>query len=227
MEGVVVGAACVNASLAQVVVNEVISDCNGSHNFQAIDLADLQIIGKLTNNSIFDTPSSLITHELTEAMGVASGLSFNTAHGQAITYQDNVLTDEKKGTRDTAIGSRMLPIGVDPQATKIYFDTAYYTKSPTEQQILFPWIDPSGGKGWEILVLTSPNGFDIADIKSGIFDSGIPWSGKDVNITVDSISYVSAELAPTSVPEPFTIVGTLIGGTAAFRMRKKLKAINK
>lgn len=30
-----------------------------------------------------------------------------------------------------------------------------------------------------------------------------------------------------SVPEPFTIVGTLVGGTAALRMRKKLKASNK
>ena len=29
----------------------------------------------------------------------------------------------------------------------------------------------------------------------------------------------------TAVPEPFTIIGTLIGGTAAFRIRKKLKAI--
>jgi hypothetical protein len=29
------------------------------------------------------------------------------------------------------------------------------------------------------------------------------------------------------VPEPFTIVGTLIGGTAALRMRKRLKATNK
>jgi hypothetical protein len=29
----------------------------------------------------------------------------------------------------------------------------------------------------------------------------------------------------TSVPEPFTIIGTVIGGTAAVRMRKKLKAI--
>lgn len=29
---------------------------------------------------------------------------------------------------------------------------------------------------------------------------------------------------PTEVPEPFTIIGTLVGGTAAFRMRKKLKA---
>jgi hypothetical protein len=31
--------------------------------------------------------------------------------------------------------------------------------------------------------------------------------------------------APPAVPEPFTIIGTLIGGTAAFQMRKKLKAI--
>jgi hypothetical protein len=29
--------------------------------------------------------------------------------------------------------------------------------------------------------------------------------------------------APTSVPEPFTVIGTLVGGTAAIRMRKKLK----
>ena len=32
---------------------------------------------------------------------------------------------------------------------------------------------------------------------------------------------------PTAVPEPFTIVGTLVGGTAALRMRKKLKSNDK
>jgi hypothetical protein len=31
----------------------------------------------------------------------------------------------------------------------------------------------------------------------------------------------------TAVPEPFTIVGTLIGGTAALRTRKKLKSSGK
>lgn len=31
----------------------------------------------------------------------------------------------------------------------------------------------------------------------------------------------------TNVPEPFTIIGTIIGGTAAVRMRKKLKITNK
>jgi hypothetical protein len=35
------------------------------------------------------------------------------------------------------------------------------------------------------------------------------------------------QLASTPVPEPFTIIGTIVGGTAAFRMRKKLSAGNK
>jgi hypothetical protein len=30
-----------------------------------------------------------------------------------------------------------------------------------------------------------------------------------------------------AVPEPFTVIGTIVGGTAAFRMRKKLAAANK
>lgn len=34
-------------------------------------------------------------------------------------------------------------------------------------------------------------------------------------------------VSPTAVPEPFTIVGTLIGAGAAFRMRKRLKVTNK
>jgi hypothetical protein len=46
--------------------------------------------------------------------------------------------------------------------------------------------------------------------------------------TVPSLSLVGAlnsgAVTSTAVPEPFTIIGTLIGGTAAFRMRKKLKA---
>jgi hypothetical protein len=35
---------------------------------------------------------------------------------------------------------------------------------------------------------------------------------------------VTAANAATAVPEPFTVIGTFIGGTAALRMRKKLKS---
>jgi thermolabile hemolysin len=34
-------------------------------------------------------------------------------------------------------------------------------------------------------------------------------------------------VAPTAVPEPFTIIGTIVGGTAALRLRKKLKAMDR
>jgi hypothetical protein len=38
---------------------------------------------------------------------------------------------------------------------------------------------------------------------------------------------VAGSLASTAVPEPFTVIGTLIGGTAAVRLRKKLKFAQK
>ena len=46
-------------------------------------------------------------------------------------------------------------------------------------------------------------------------DTGLPSGGRFV-----------AQASPTAVPEPFTIIGTIIGGTAAFRMRKKLASKN-
>jgi hypothetical protein len=48
----------------------------------------------------------------------------------------------------------------------------------------------------------------------------------------DSNGYVTVAagyngfVSATAVPEPFTIIGSIIGGTAAFRMRKKLKSTN-
>jgi hypothetical protein len=44
--------------------------------------------------------------------------------------------------------------------------------------------------------------------------------------TISGAGNITA-VASTSVPEPFTIIGTLVGGTAAMRMRKKLKFVNK
>ncbi|WP_310485548.1 PEP-CTERM sorting domain-containing protein [Chamaesiphon sp. VAR_48_metabat_403] len=43
---------------------------------------------------------------------------------------------------------------------------------------------------------------------------------------LDNFRFGTANAA-TAVPEPFTIIGTLVGGTAALRMRKKLKAAGK
>ncbi len=42
-----------------------------------------------------------------------------------------------------------------------------------------------------------------------------------------SYSITLSPTNPLGVPEPFSVIGTIVGGTAAFRMRKKLANINK
>jgi hypothetical protein len=44
---------------------------------------------------------------------------------------------------------------------------------------------------------------------------------------LDNFRFGTVGAAATSVPEPFTIIGTLVGGTSALRMRKKLKSARK
>jgi hypothetical protein len=47
------------------------------------------------------------------------------------------------------------------------------------------------------------------------------------SLEVANLGNANTLVPGAEVPEPFTIVGTLVGGTAALRMRKKLKATNK
>jgi hypothetical protein len=63
---------------------------------------------------------------------------------------------------------------------------------------------------------------------SGIAKS-VDFGGTANQIVFDDITIGSATAGGggQEVPEPFTIIGTLIGGTAAFRMKKNLKSTNK
>ncbi|WP_373538664.1 PEP-CTERM sorting domain-containing protein [Chamaesiphon sp.] len=82
----------------------------------------------------------------------------------------------------------------------------------------------------------NPDGLFHARAQSGFGDltttlvsfedlAGGPFDYNDLSFTIASTRTVAP--ASTAVPEPFTIVGTLIGGTAALRMRKKLADANK
>jgi hypothetical protein len=56
----------------------------------------------------------------------------------------------------------------------------------------------------------------------------VDFGGTANQIGFDNITLGAAiPTSSTSVPEPFTIVGTLMGGAAALRMRKRLKVTNK
>ena len=59
-----------------------------------------------------------------------------------------------------------------------------------------------------------------SNFTSGDLDASAP------NVALGMALYYDAPIVPTptAVPEPFTVIGTIVGGTAALRMRKKLKS---
>jgi hypothetical protein len=82
--------------------------------------------------------------------------------------------------------------------------------------------------------------FDASgNLFSSVYSEGIyKYTPSGVRTTFATANYVgnyyglafdssNASNPTTAVPEPFTIFGTLIGGTAALRMRKKLKSSGK
>jgi hypothetical protein len=77
-----------------------------------------------------------------------------------------------------------------------------------------------------------PNGDFSPFLPIGVSFSGVARS-VDFGGTANQIGFDNITLgaaipnSPTSVPEPFTIVGTLIGAGTALRMRKRLKVTNK
>lgn len=65
------------------------------------------------------------------------------------------------------------------------------------------------------------NGLDIVNVEAEAFT----FSDANQDPTVfggGTYGFTIAPIAATAIPEPFTIIGTLVGGTAALRMRKKL-----
>jgi hypothetical protein len=72
-----------------------------------------------------------------------------------------------------------------------------------------------------------PNGaYPGGKLSDGFTNTG-DFFGRNSAYAFDILNVTSASTAATAVPEPFTIVGTLIGGTAALKMRKRLKITNK
>lgn len=72
----------------------------------------------------------------------------------------------------------------------------------------------------------SSGGSSVVVNSRGNLISTVPSLASVPNVYTLTGTISQAGTPATDVPEPFTIVGTLIGGTAALRMRKKLKANN-
>jgi hypothetical protein len=110
-----------------------------------------------------------------------------------------------------------LPAGVTALGSDIMTYTPYGES--------FGQIILSTGEVFSSNSLPYPNrqfvGFvSTTDIASVTFNTGAS------NAILDNFRFGTGSNNATSVPEPFTIIGTLIGGAAAMRMRKKLKVRN-
>jgi hypothetical protein len=87
--------------------------------------------------------------------------------------------------------------------------------------------------GWPLMFGTYDDGDNNTSVGYAFsFNNSPQWTigdnayeQSDPNGLMNIFAYQSP--SPTAVPEPFTIIGTLVGGSAALRMRKKLKSDNK
>ncbi len=81
------------------------------------------------------------------------------------------------------------------------------------------------------LVFDADGDFFVADRDSGnVYNFAPDGSVRNIFSGFDqpfALAFAPDAPAPTAVPEPFTVVGTLIGSAAAFRMKKRLKVTNK
>jgi hypothetical protein len=114
------------------------------------------------------------------------------------------------------------PTALDFSASTI----AYSSLSPLLKQVFFIGDGLTGtGTGTQQSIVV-PVG--ATRLFLGTAD-GFQWNNNTglftVNVTAIP-STIPAAAAATDVPEPFTLVGTLVGGAAALRLRKRLKATN-
>jgi hypothetical protein len=77
----------------------------------------------------------------------------------------------------------------------------------------------------QALTVDALSGFQTFNFSNFTNLAKVEWNSGGSIPQFDNINVSAA--STTSVPEPFTIIGTVIGGTAAVRMRRKLKQAGK
>jgi hypothetical protein len=113
--------------------------------------------------------------------------------------------------------SSVAPSALDFSTTS---SQAYLSLSPLLKQVFFIGDGLTGtgsGNQQTVVVPTGATRLFLASV------DGFEWNNNSGQFTVNVLAISQSTL----VPEPFTIIGTIIGGTAAFRMNKKLRSTAK
>jgi hypothetical protein len=109
-----------------------------------------------------------------------------------------------------------------PTGSRFLYSPAVSTGTGVGRSNFNIYINPSFGG-------TFTNGSDVTNLNFTSFSFDVD-NFDNTNLTLNPSpngSFSLVATVPAAVPEPFTIIGTIIGGTAAFRMRKKLSSSTK
>jgi hypothetical protein len=152
-----------------------------------------------------------------------SGVNFNSPALYVANQPSSTLFDWGSGAVLADITGRAsllvtLPSGVTAFGSDIMSFNAY--ASPFN-------ISLSTGQTFNLNSLNYPNR-KFVGFTSDTAITSISFTATAGNTLLDNFRFGTASpAAATSVPEPFTVIGTLVGGTTALRMRKKLKSARK
>jgi hypothetical protein len=146
-----------------------------------------------------------------------NSVNFSSAQVQTV-YDPGYFPPLDFGSGAILVGINSITVTLPSGITAVGSDIMTYTPYGGSFGIIL-----STGESFSANTLSYPDrqfvGFiSTTDIASIVFTTGAS------NAILDNFRFGTGSNNATSVPEPFTIIGTLIGGTAAVRMRKKLKS---
>lgn len=172
--------------------------------------------GNFATNFVADTPTTTITFTDVTTGNTNAGINYfglffsSLDSGNQLTFYNgnNVVAQVSINNFDTLVGNNSAsfrsngPYQPEPSAFFNFYADA------GEQFTKIEFSAVSGGGGFE----NDNHTFRVPNAV-GISGSGVNLAGLNFSGNVNS----------TAVPEPFTIIGTIVGGMAALRMRKTLK----
>ena len=183
--------------------------------------------------SIFTTPDSAQAISLVKTIHITSAVPTYIQISEVVATQTGTGNDVALATA----GATATALNTYGASNVSYAIDGIYPSA-------YPQIYHSNGTSGDYLDVTLANPTDLSSIS--IYGRTDFQAGRDIynlalldttgnilfsanNLDANNPNYVVTVALPTTVatavPEPFTVIGTLIGGTAALRMRKKLKVL--
>jgi hypothetical protein len=205
---------CQGAFAATITLTSVVDGSAGPWNYGA-NLNTSFNYG--TNNQLSPT-----------VFNISSGLDFTAGNNLQVDYISG-LTSPYGGTpRFTAVGDTS---SIANSSSGIYGATPSKYIPVTEYDVYLNELVGTFANSAGTIVGTP---FKIGLSRSLVIPVGANQLQLGVNDTTfaDNTGFLTVNVTglqainATSVPEPFTFIGTLVGGTAALRMRKKMKSAN-